>query len=758
MRFRWRYLFGAIFCLGIVCAAMAVVLGTVRGVVHDPQHRPVPDAQVVLKAKYSDFFVTAQSDANGEFHFDAVPLGEYQVTVSNPGFATQAQDVTVLSGSAPVLHFELRLTSQNQSVTVTASDAGPAQAESVTPTTLVNREEIAETPGASRTNSLAMITNYVPGSYFTHDQLHVRGGHQVSWLIDGVTIPNTNIASNLGPQIDPNDIDTLEAQRGSYSADFGDRTYGIFNVSPRTGFERNNEAELVASFGNFYQSNDQLNFGGHSNRFAYYGSVNGNRTDLGLQTPTSAVIHDAANGFGGFTSLIYNLDPQDQLRFVAQVRRDFYQVPFDPNDPNTAGEFLKDANRENDSFVTFSWVHTFNAGLVATISPFFHYNSADYASAPVDTPGITTENRASKYEGGQATISWVKDRNNLRAGLYGFAQQDDQFFQFTCNPPAAFNPACSGNLDPTSGNPAGGLFAAYAEDQLKATSWLTINAGLRQTHFSGNVSEDATSPRVGLSVRIPKLNWVFRGFYGHFYQAPPLQTLSGPLLQFATGQDLGFIALHGERDEEHQFGVTIPLVGPFRGWTIDADNFLTRAQNFFDHNNFNNSDLFFPITIQGARINGWELTLRSARIRNHAQVYLTYSNQLALGFGAINGGLTDFSFGNGFGLLDHDQRNTLHVGGQYTLPWHSYASTDVYYGSGFTNGSPSPEFPGTHLPQHTTFDLSLGKEFGERFSINVNGLNVANRRVLLDNSFTFGGTHFLNPREIFVQVRYHFHF
>jgi hypothetical protein len=37
-------------------------------------------------------------------------------------------------------------------------------------------------------------------------------------------------------------------------------------------------------------------------------------------------------------------------------------------------------------------------------------------------------------------------------------------------------------------------------------------------------------------------------------------------------------------------------------------------------------------------------------------------------------------------------------------------------------------------------------------------LNVANRRVLLDNSFTFGGTHFNNPREIFVQVRYRFHY
>jgi outer membrane receptor protein involved in Fe transport len=724
-------------------AALATVFGTVRGIVHDPQHRPVSGIEVVLKAHASEFTLTARTDDAGQFHFDAVPLGEYTVAVSDSNFAADQQSISVLSGTAPILHFELRLPTQNETVVVSA-DA--AQTETVTPTTLVDRLQIQETPGASRANSLAMITDYVPGAYYTHDQLHVRGGHQVSWLIDGVSIPNTNIASNLGPQIDPKDIDTLETQRGSYSADYGDRTYGVFNVAPRTGFERNNEAELVLSAGNFYQTDDQLNFGGHTNRFAYYGSLSGNRTNLGLQTPTSAVVHDAANGFGGFTSLIFNLDPQDQLRLVAQARRDFYQVPIDPND---ATSFLRDANRENDSFAAFSWVRTFSAGLVFTVSPFFHYNSANYRSNPNDVPSAATQDRSSKYEGGQAGISWIKGRNNARAGFYSFAQQDDQFFH------VIYNDGSGTVVSPLAQNPNGSLIAAFIEDQFKATSWLTLNAGLRQTHFSGGVVENATSPRAGASVRIPKLNWVFRAFYGHFYQAPPLGTLSGPALNdIRTQQGLDFVPLHGERDEEHQFGVTIP----FKSWTLDADNFLTRATSFFDHNSLNNSNVFFPVTVQGARINGWELTLRSPRLRNRAQFYLTYSNQLALGRGCIVGGLIGPcpSPPPGYFFLDHDQRNTLHLGGQYTLPWRAYFSTDIYYASGFSNSNQN--IPGDHLQPHTTFDLSLGKQFGERFSVNVQGINVANRRVLLDNSFTFGGTHYLNPREIFVQVRYRFHY
>ncbi len=738
--------FAALLLLGT--AALATVFGTVRGIVHDPQHRPVPGSAVVLKAKSSDYTQKTQTDANGEFHFDAVPLGTYTVTVTDASFAGQEQIVTVLSGTAPILHFEMHIASQTQSITVSA-EAAPGQTESVTPTTLIDRKQIEETAGATKTNSLAIITDYVPGAYFTHDQLHVRGGHQVSWLIDGVSIPNTNIASNLGPQVDPKDIDAIEMQRGSYAADFGDRTYGIFDVLPRTGFERNNEAELVLSAGNFYQTDDQINFGGHTSRFAYYASANGNRTNLGLQTPTSAVLHDAANGFGGFVSLIYNVDSRDQLRLVAQARRDSYQVPFDPNNPlNSPGATLRDANRENDSFAAFSWVRTFSPGLVLTVSPFFHYNSADYVSNPNDFPSATTQNRSSKYEGGQGTVSWIAGPNNARAGFYSFAQQDDQFFHVVYNDG-------SGTVAPLSQNPNGSLIAVYVEDQIKVNSWLTLNGGLRQTHFSGGVVENATSPRVGASVRIPKLNWVFRGFYGHFYQAPALGTLSGPALNdIQAQQQLDFVPLRGERDEEHQFGVTIP----FKGWTLDADNFLNRAKNFFDHNSLNNSNVFFPVDVQGARINGWELTLRSPRIRNRAQVYVTYSNQLALGFGCVIGGLIGSCATPppGFFFLDHDQRDTLHLGGQYTLPWRAYASADVYYASGFSNSNPA--IPGDHLQPHSTFDLSLGKNFGERFSVNVQGLNVANRRVLLDNSFTFGGTHYLNPREIFVQLRFRFHY
>ena len=61
---------------------------------------------------------------------------------------------------------------------------------------------------------------------------------------------------------------------------------------------------------------------------------------------------------------------------------------------------------------------------------------------------------------------------------------------------------------------------------------------------------------------------------------------------------------------------------------------------------------------------------------------------------------------------------------------------------------PAKLYNGDYLPRHTTFDLTAGKQFSDNLTLSVTALNVANRRVLLDNSLTFGGFHYNDPRQI----------
>jgi outer membrane receptor protein involved in Fe transport len=162
------------------------------------------------------------------------------------------------------------------------------------------------------------------------------------------------------------------------------------------------------------------------------------------------------------------------------------------------------------------------------------------------------------------------------------------------------------------------------------------------------------------------------------------------------------------------------------------------------------------------------MTLRSPRLGKLGQYHLTYSNQIAEQRGNIIGGFTcsipgDLAcdLGPDYGPVDHDQRHTLNTGFTTNLPLHTWFSSNVYYGSGFTNGlagASTGPYNANYLPVHTTFDVSAGHKLGERLNLTASVLNVTNHRVLLDNSVTIGGFHFNDPRILQAQLRYRFHF
>lgn len=714
----------------------ATSTGNLRGIIHDPQHRPIPGARITLRTQGSSWSKSMRSDANGEFETGSIPTGDYVITVTASGFRPLTETRYIAEGNSPVIHFWMQLAAIQQQVKISGVPA-LLNTQSATTQSLVSAKEIARTPGASLTNSLAMITDFVPGAYVVHDQLHLRGGHQTGWLVDGVPVPNTNIASNVGPLISPRDISSLQVQRGGYSAEYGDRTFGLFNVVTPSGFNRNNEGELALSYGSFNRTDDQINFGSHTVRTAYYVSLDGNRSDLGLLTPTPNVIHDQEAGLGGFGSLLFNASAKNQFRLVGSLRGDQYQIP---NTPEQQQAGIRDRDRERDAFLNFSWVHAFSEGTLLTVSPFFHFNSADYLGGPQETPFVLNQNRASSYPGAQATLAGARGKHHFLFGSEVFGQHDNTLFSLRAAP--------VGNSIAQSLKPWGDMEAVFAEDRFQVTPWLSLNGGLRFTRFAGLENETAVDPRVGAALRIPHLGWILRGYYAEYYQPPPLDTVSGPLLGFALNQGFDFLPLRGERDHQWDAGLSIP----FRHWLLDVDNFYTNAHNFFDHDELGNSNIFLPLTIQAARIRGTEVTLRSPQLLGRIEWRAAYSNQIVQGLGAITGGLTGFAPPEpGYFFLDHDQRNTLSNVVSVTLLRASWASVTYGYGSGFLDGD-GPD----HLPSHSTVDFALGKTFAERWTVTLNALNLTNARFLLDNSNTFGGTHYVDPRQIYVEMRVRF--
>jgi hypothetical protein len=754
-----------------VQSAYASVFASVQGVVHDPSHRPVAGARVTLKATNSEFVLHATTGQDGTFHIEQAPIGVYTLSAEAPGFAPTHVSVQLASGTNPAFHLQLSIGKANETVEVHESELS-LSLDSVTPTTLVTRADINLTPGADRTIGAEMITDYVPGAYMTHDMLHMRGGHQTSWLIDGIAIPNTKIASNVGPQIDPKDIDAIEAQRGSYDAEVGDRTYGVFNVLPRNGFERSREGELLLTGGNLGTGMAQLTFGDHTEKAAWYASLNGNRSNYGLATPIAQIYHDATNSESGFISVIRNQTAKDQLRLDGQLRQDYFDVPSDPNqnDWEQASQYyesygLRDAQTERDGFVIANWVHTISPRALFDVAPFYHFNQANLDSLSTDYPAATTWHQESNYVGGQADLRYNVGSNDFSAGLYAFYQAENDLYGVIVND----------NSGPTEPNTSSGADASLAEfyfsDHLHLGKWVSLLGGMRYSNFHGGYNESAFYPRIGATVEIPRLRWVLRGFYGHFFQPAPIETVSVSALNYASSlpknEENSFTPLPSERDEEHQFGIQIP----YKGWVLDVTNVKNRVNNFLDHSNLGESSMYFPIAVDGALVRAWEMTLRSPQFAKLGQFHLTYSNQIAEQRGNIIGGFvcnngtsdpiagTSCDLGPAYIALDHDQRDTLNAGFTANLPAHSWFSTNVYYGTGFSNGLAGQNegpYNGNYLPVHTTFDVSGGHSFGERVKFTGTIINATNHRVLQDNSVTIGGFHYNDPRMFQAELSYRF--
>ena len=733
--------FSSMIILAAVVASYAQIFGTIRVGVIDPQNGSVPNAQISIRAKNSQWAQSAKTNSDGIAVIQAVPIGDYIVSVSAEGFTTATDKaIQVTSDKVTPLQVQLAVGGIEQSISVT--EALPTvNPESSTTESLTNRVDIVHTPDADRTGSLAMITDNVPGAFVMHDHLHSRGGHGVTWEVDGVPVPNSNLAT-VGSQFDPKDVEYLEIQRGGLGANYGDRSYGVFNVVPRSGFEGNKFGEFMATYGSNNQTNEFLNFGSHTNRFAYYGSLAGSRTDRGLERVDIPILHDQAASLSGFTSLIFNPTSKNQFRFVGSSRRDHYHVP---NTVEQQEVGIRDIEIASDSFTNFTWVHTGDAGTLLSVSPYYHFNRGQYIGGKAD-PIVTSDNRASNYVGGYVNLAVTRGKHSVRLGTDSFGEHDDSSFGLTDN--TVSNPIKLEHDEKLSAN----VVSFFADDSFKATRWLTLNNGLRYERFSGILTEKSISPRLGAAITVPHFG-VFRGSYGRYYQHPQVSTISGPILDFAAKEGFSFLPIPGERDEVWEIGLAIP----FHGWTLDFDRFHNRTKNAVDHEVLGNSSLLLPLTISHGRVRAYESTLHSPSLFNRLKLHYAFSYETAQGAGNITGGLTDFQPPpNGFFFLDHDQRVTLTAGSELNLPDRFWVSDTVIFGSGFVrgNGLTQPD----HMPHHTTVDVSVGKEIGENISLRATALNIANSLFLtgLDNSFA--GTHYYAPRELSVQLRYRFHY
>ena len=301
----FRHEFLSAVVMAMFCLVLCVIHGSAQttgstslsGVVADPTGAVVPGATVEIRNPVSQFTRSTTTDSAGRFSFANVPFNPYHLNVTVPGFAAYAQDVDVHSAVPQNLKITLQIDGSAESVTV-QGEAGDLLENDPTFHTDLDRSLFDKIPLESNSSELSsLVTLASPGIAADSNGLfHGLGDHASnSFSLDGqpITDQQSKVFSN---QIPLDAVQSMTVIGGAPSAEFGDKTSLVIDVTTRSGLGSTTpHGAVTASYGSFGTPNLDANFSYGGKNWGNFIAANGLDTGRFLDGPEFAVIHDKGN-------------------------------------------------------------------------------------------------------------------------------------------------------------------------------------------------------------------------------------------------------------------------------------------------------------------------------------------------------------------------------------------------------------------------------------------------------------------------------
>jgi len=160
-------------------SAQTTTSGGLTGVISDPSHAVVPNADVEIRDTTKGTIQATRTDSDGVYRFFFVAPGSYSLTVSHAGFLEEDQNIDVLLGPAGTRNITLKLA--GTSATVRVPDEIPLlQTENGDVSTTFSQKQISEVPNPG--NDLTYIVQTAPGAVMNSDGIGFGGSGNVSIL------------------------------------------------------------------------------------------------------------------------------------------------------------------------------------------------------------------------------------------------------------------------------------------------------------------------------------------------------------------------------------------------------------------------------------------------------------------------------------------------------------------------------------------------------------------------------------------------
>lgn len=223
--------------------------GDVRGFVYDlSTGEPVIFTNVILAGTS----MGAATDVNGFFSISKVPVGTYNLLVTNIEYDSLFQEVIVEADKITSVKLELVTAERTLNVVTVTAQTQERMTEVKISTIPITVKQIERLPSIGGEPDLAQYLQVLPGVIFTGDQggqLYIRGGSPIQnkVLLDGMVIYNPFHSVGLFSVFETDIIRSVDVYTGGFGAEYGDRISAVIDITSRDGNKKEFAGQVSAS-------------------------------------------------------------------------------------------------------------------------------------------------------------------------------------------------------------------------------------------------------------------------------------------------------------------------------------------------------------------------------------------------------------------------------------------------------------------------------------------------------------------------------
>jgi Carboxypeptidase regulatory-like domain len=238
-----------VFLLSLLCPVLAQqTTGNVRGIVKDPTGAIVPNAKISITDRQTSNTVTAESSGDGEFRFNNLLAGDYQITIEAANFKKLTlSDVRVVLNQTTDVPVTLQVGIQTETVEISAEGAELIQTTTTNLSKGFNSRQVVELPQTSITTAnsassgiynLALLSANVTGSgglgLGTGGSVGGQRPRNNNFVVDGIDNNRKDI-SGPAVYVSPETVSEFSILTNQFSAEFARSTGGQFIVASKSG-------------------------------------------------------------------------------------------------------------------------------------------------------------------------------------------------------------------------------------------------------------------------------------------------------------------------------------------------------------------------------------------------------------------------------------------------------------------------------------------------------------------------------------------